>query len=144
MANLIICEPQDLADDHVLIRMDARKCQTQRDFYETLAEKLHFPDYFAFNLDSLDEMLNDLSWIEDRNLALYFDHTEHFLINERNENKVLAILDLLDAICEDWKWYEEDTEGLEEDEEPIPKKSLVVGFEKGTRIDLLFNNLVNR
>jgi RNAse (barnase) inhibitor barstar len=139
MSNLFISTKSELEGDAVVISIDSRNCTTLKDFYETIAKKLHFPDYFGFNLDSLDELLSDLSWIEDSKLALFFTNTEHFLINERNEDKVLSLLDLIDAICEDWKWME--AEGDEDDEDYIPKKSLVVGFENGPRIDEILNNM---
>jgi RNAse (barnase) inhibitor barstar len=139
MANLFISTKDELKVDAAVIEIDSRTCTTLKDFYETLAKKMYFPDYFGFNMDSLDEILSDLSWIEDERLALYFTHTEHFLINERNDDKVLSILDMIDAICEDWKWMEDD--GDENDEDYIPKKSLVVGFENSFRIDEILNNM---
>lgn len=142
MANLFICTKEELDGDAAIIEIDSKSCTTLRAFYETLAQKLHFPDYFGFNMDSLDELLNDLSWIEDAHLALYFKNNEHFLINERNEEKVMSLLDMMDAIAEDWKWFEE--EGDENDVEFIPKKSIVFGFEFSIRIDTLLNNLTEK
>jgi RNAse (barnase) inhibitor barstar len=139
MSNLFICTKAELEGDAAVIEIDSKTCMTLKDFYEVIAKKLYFPDYFGFNLDSLDELLNDLSWIEDPKLALYFTHTEHFLINERSDDKVLSLLDMLDAICEDWKWMEED--GDTDDEDFIPKKSLLIGFENGHRIDEILNNM---
>ena len=60
MNNLIITDTPEELDAFSLIRIDAKRCKTLRDFYETVAETLHFPDYFGFNLDSFDEMINDL------------------------------------------------------------------------------------
>jgi RNAse (barnase) inhibitor barstar len=139
MSNLFICTKADLQGDAAVIEIDSKSCMTLKDFYEVIAKKLYFPDYFGFNMDSLDELLNDLSWIEDSRLALYFTHTEHFLINERSDDKVLSLLDMLDAICEDWKWMEE--EGDPDADDFIPKKSLLIGFENGHRIDEILNNM---
>jgi RNAse (barnase) inhibitor barstar len=139
MSNLFICTKADLQGDAAVIEIDSKSCMTLKDFYEVIAKKLYFPDYFGFNMDSLDELLNDLSWIEDSRLALYFTHTEHFLINERSDDKVLSLLDMLDAICEDWKWMEE--EGDPDDDDFVPKKSLLIGFENGHRIDEILNNM---
>jgi RNAse (barnase) inhibitor barstar len=139
MSNLFICTKADLEGDAAVIEIDSKSCMTLKDFYEVIAKKMYFPDYFGFNMDSLDELLNDLSWIEDARLALYFTHTEHFLINERSDDKVLSLLDMLDAICEDWKWMEE--EGDPDDDSFIPKKSLLIGFENGQRIDEILNNM---
>ncbi len=133
MNNLIITDSPELLDDYALIDIDAKKCRSLREFYETLAEKLHFPDYFGFNMDSFDEMMNDLSWIEDERILLYFKNSAEFLINERNDDKVNTLLDLLDATCEDWKWMEDEVE--EEDATDLPpKKELIISFAPSERM----------
>lgn len=143
MNNLFITDSPEQFDDFSLIIVDAKRCKTLRDFYETLAEVLHFPDYFGFNLDSFDELMNDLSWIEDERLLLYFKNSADFLLNERNDQKVVTLLELLDATCEDWKFMDEDAEketiiaDSEEEEEDyfIPKKELAIGFSDSRRME---------
>jgi len=137
MKNLDIIEKNQIASEFSVIEIDANEVTTLREFYEILAKALHFPDYFGFNLDSLDELLNDLTWIEDEKLAVYFNNSEKFLEKERNETKVLTLLDLLDATCEDWKWHEMD----EEDEDYTPKE-LFFGFDKSQRMEQLLNKLL--
>lgn len=137
MENISICKKEEINSEFAIIEIDANRTTTLRDFYEVLAKEMHFPDYFGFNLDSLDELLNDLSWIEDEKLAVYFINSEKFLEKERNETKILTLFDLIDATCEDWKWLEVD----EEDEDAIPKKSLLFGFDKSERMEKLLNNL---
>jgi RNAse (barnase) inhibitor barstar len=133
MENLVIGDVLSIDNQYVIIEIDAAQTSTLREFYETLARELYFPDYFGFNLDSFDEMINDLSWIEDKDLALYFKNSESFLAKERNENKILTLLDLLDATCEDWKWHEGD--------EDLPKKNLKIVFQNSERIQTLLNKL---
>jgi RNAse (barnase) inhibitor barstar len=141
MENLLILEESQLSTEFTIIEIDGRKTQTLRTFYEEIARILHFPDYFGFNLDSFDELLNDLSWIEDEKLLIYIKESSSFLINERNETKVLTLLDILDATCEDWKWMEPN-ETLDEDEEDyIPKKSLLVAFAPSQHIVDILNKL---
>lgn len=137
MKNLEIIEKNQIASEFSVIEIDANEVTTLREFYEVLAKALHFPDYFGFNLDSLDELLNDLTWIEDEKLAVYFNNSEKFLEKERNETKILTLLDLLDATCEDWKWHEMD----EEDEDYTPKE-LFFGFDKSQRMEQLLNKLL--
>lgn len=137
MKNLDIIEKNQIASEFSVIEIDAGEVTTLREFYEVLAKALHFPDYFGFNLDSLDELLNDLTWIEDEKLAVYFNNSERFLEKERNETKILTLLDLLDATCEDWKWHEMD----EEDEDYTPKE-LFFGFDKSQRMEQLLNKLL--
>lgn len=143
MNNLIITDTPEELDAFSLIRIDAKRCKTLRDFYETVAETLHFPDYFGFNLDSFDEMINDLSWIEDERILIYFKNSAEFLINERNDQKVITLLELLDASCEDWKFMDEEAEKegvaendeVEEEDYFIPKKELVIGFSTSDRME---------
>lgn len=134
MNNLNISDSPEAMDDWSLLRIDSKKCRTLEDFYVAIAEALHFPDYFGSNLDSFDELMNDLSWIEDERLLIFFFNSESFLVSERNEKKVLALLDQLDATCEEWKYYREDEVDLEEGEEAIPKKDLLVTFSPSARM----------
>ena len=101
--------------------------------YVRLAEALEFPDYFAHNLDSLDELLNDLSWLPYAQLRLYFTDTQQLLLKEANPNKMLALIDLLDATAEDWYWMEEG------DDDEVPKKTLSIVFEDSPRIRTLLD-----
>lgn len=118
----------EIPADFAIIELDGDTCQTLRSFYEALAKAMDFPDDFGFTLDSLDELLNDLSWIEDEKLAVFIKNSTNFLIKERNFDKVLTLLDLLEATCEDWKWADEADEDA---------KELVFYFEKSTRAENL-------
>jgi RNAse (barnase) inhibitor barstar len=109
--------------DYKIIKLDGEKCQTLRGFYDAIAGAMEFPDDFGFNIDSLDEMLGNLSWIEEEKIAVYTENSEHFLSKERNENKKLTLLDRLSAICEEWRWIESD-----EGEEDFEKKQLTFLF----------------
>jgi len=130
MKNIAIATRQELPEDFEIAEIDASRTTTLREFYETMAEVFEFPDYFGFNLDSFDEMMNDLSWIENEKILIYFTHSDKFLEKERNKSKILTLLDLLDATCEEWRWAEGD--------DLIPKKELLIRFSPGERIgDLL-------
>ena len=139
MDNLQILKFDKIIGNPAIVEIDAKNCQTLRAFYEETAKVMHFPDYFGFNLDSFDEMINDLSWIEDENLLVYFHNSDQFLINERNETKIITLLDLLDATCEEWNWFEEDEDP--ESDEFIPKKTLKFGFSESPYISALLSKL---
>lgn len=143
MNNLFITEsPEELAD-YSLITIDGKLCKSLAQFYEAIKEKLHFPEYFEPNMDSLDEVLNDLSWIEDERLLIFFKNSSEFLINERNEKNVTSLLDLFDITCEDWKFMDAEAEeealvvNSDEEEEDyiIPKKELLIGFSPSERME---------
>ena len=137
MKNLDIIDKNQISNEFSIIEIDASEVTSLREFYEVLAKAMHFPDYFGFNLDSLDELLNDLTWIEDEKLAIYFNNSEKFLDKERNETKILTLLDLLDATCEDWKWHE-----MDEEDEDYTQKELFFGFDKSQRMEQLLNKLL--
>ena len=134
MNNVAIAPPEELPEDFDLVEIDATRTGTLRAFYETMAEVFEFPDYFGFNLDSFDEMINDLSWIENEKILIYFTRSDKFLEKERNESKILTLLDLLDAACEEWKWADDE----------VPGKELLIRFSPSQRIQRLLesNDLV--
>ncbi|GAB2800228.1 hypothetical protein GCM10027275_52840 [Rhabdobacter roseus] len=103
--------------------VDGQRATSLRDFYEQIARALDFPDDFDHNLDALDDLLNDLGWIEEEKVALYISHTSDWLSDEKSDEKKLMIIDLLEATAEDWKWVDED----EADE--APPKELRIVFE---------------
>jgi len=49
--------------------IDGSKCMTKDDMFETFNEILNFPDYFGYNWDSLEEMINDLD-LKDKNIII--------------------------------------------------------------------------
>jgi RNAse (barnase) inhibitor barstar len=132
MPNFLIINNVDSLIDYRIAQIDGQKAHTLRGFYEELAKALDFPEYFGFNLDSLDEMLNDLSWVNESKIAIYVTNSEQFIKKERNPDKLPTILDLLDATCEDWKWIDEDDD--------VPKKEIVVAFSPSERIIQLLDS----
>ena len=92
MNNLEIIDKEQIPAEYAIIEIDANEITSLREFYEVLAKAMHFPDYFGFNLDSLDELLNDLTWIEDEYLAVYFKNSEKFREKEINESTILKLL----------------------------------------------------
>lgn len=126
MSNFLIINNLEVLKDFHIVKIDGLKAHTLRGFYEEIAKELNFPEYFGFNLDSFDEMLNDLSWVEQDKIAIYISSSEHFVEKERNPDKLPTLLDLLDATCEDWKWVDEDDD--------FPKKDLIIAFSPSERI----------
>ena len=110
--------------DHFIAHIDGQKTVTLRQFYEEMANLLEIPD-FGFNLDALNDALNDLQWLEDKRIVLYFTNTNDLISKERDPAKMGSVLNILDATAEDWKWI---------DDEEIDQKELVVVFEDSPRI----------
>jgi len=132
MPNFFITNNLELIKSYHVAEVDGQKAHTLRGFYEEIAKVLNFPEYFGFNLDSLDEMLNDLSWLKQEKIAVYITHSENFVEKERNPDKLPTLLDLLDATCEDWKWIDEDDD--------FPKKELIFAFSPSERIIKLLDS----
>jgi RNAse (barnase) inhibitor barstar len=88
MPNFLIINNLEILKDYRIVKIDGLKAHTLRGFYEEIAKGLDFPEYFGFNLDSLDEMLNDLSWVEQAKIAIYISNSEHFVEKERNPDKL--------------------------------------------------------
>ena len=74
--------------------LNGKNCRTRTGFYHAIGQALNFPDYFADNLDSLDELLCDLSWIAEPNVAIVIFYYEEFLQDDRKlreaVNNILA------------------------------------------------------
>ena len=62
--------------------LDGEKCAVLAHFYEEIAKALNFPAYFQSNFDSLDECLNDLSWISEKEIQLLIFNYSDFLFEE--------------------------------------------------------------
>lgn len=103
-------------------------------FYNKIAEALDFPDYFGHNLDSLDELLNDLQWIKENKIVIFIENSADWLSAEKNDDKLTTLLDVLEATAEDWKWLSED------DETELNKKELRILFEDSPRLRTLLED----
>lgn len=110
--------------DYFIAHIDGQKAITLRQFYEEIADVLEMPD-FGFTLDTLNDSLNDLQWLEDERIVLYFTNTNELVSKERDPAKMSSILNVLDATAEDWKWV---------DDQETDKKELVIVFEDSPRI----------
>lgn len=137
--NLSLKNNETTFENQCVFELDGTKCTTLREFYETIAKAMEFPDDFGFTLDSFDEMLNDLSWIEDESVVVFIKNSEAFLEKERNHTKLLMFLDTIDATCEDWKWTAEEYDETDEDE--FPPKRLYFVFSESQRIKNLLEEL---
>jgi len=114
-----------------IAHIDGLQALTLRRFYEEIADVLEIPDV-NFSLDALNDSLNDLQWLEDKRIILYFTNTTELISKERDPAKVGSVLNTLDATAEDWKWAE--------DEEGLDQKEIIVVFEDSPRIRKILDN----
>ena len=127
--NILICQSERELEaryaNEFIAHIDGQKTLTLRQFYEEMADLLEIPD-FGFTLEALNDSLNDLQWLEDKRIILYFTNTNELISKERDPAKVGSVLNILDVTAEDWKWTD--------DEESLDKKEIVVVFEDSPRI----------
>ncbi|QKZ11680.1 barstar family protein [Spirosoma sp. KUDC1026] len=132
--NIFICQSERELETHFadsfIAHIDGSKTLTLRQFYEAMADLLEIPD-FGFNLDALNDSLNDLQWLEDERIVLYLTNTNELVSKERDPAKLASLLSILDATAEDWKWVDED--------EDIDKKEIIIVFEDSPRIRQLLD-----
>lgn len=114
--------------------VDGSKSTSLKDFYEVIGTALEFPDYYDANLDSLDELLNDLEWLDDSQVVIWIPNSDNWLIREKSAEKIVAVIDLLDAAAEEWKWMEAD------EEEDLDIKDLRIVLEDTARIRQLLED----
>lgn len=82
------------ANGMFLAFIDGQKCSVIKYFYDEIASALNFPEYFTHNFDSLDECINDLSWIEEKQIMLLIFNYDDLLYEEKYNldvvNNILA------------------------------------------------------
>ncbi|MCE7073578.1 barstar family protein [Dyadobacter sp. CY327] len=115
-----------------IAKVDGSKATSLKDFYQEISTAMHFPEHDGKNLDALDEMLNDLEWIKEQKVIIYIENSADWLAREKSEEKLLSVIDILDATAEDWKWMDEEEEGT-------PKKELQIVFHDSERIRTLLD-----
>lgn len=82
------------AENHTrYVFIDGKACRKISDCYDTLQQQLSFPGYFGRNLDALEEMLDDLDWVNEKKIKIIISGLDSLLAAEpgKKEN-FLAIL----------------------------------------------------
>lgn len=105
MANYYILKETytQTSQNNILVAIiDGEKADTAEAFYKILGEALRFPDYFNHNIDSFDELINDLDWLEENDIRIVFKNYDDFLEEENDEIREI-ILTVLDDAAEEWK-----------------------------------------
>lgn len=81
----------------LVVEVDGNNILTLTEFYTSFAKSLAFPDYFGHNLDSFDEMINDLEWIKEKEVHIVFKNYDEFLTEENDELREILLTMLDDA-----------------------------------------------
>lgn len=89
--------PPSYPSDTFVAEIDGRKARTLRAFYQAIARKLLFPDYFGGTLDALFDCLCSLEVIGKPGIVLQISNFESFLDREKPEKRRAALDVLTDA-----------------------------------------------
>lgn len=81
------------SDNHLVVEIDALKLLTAKEIMNFLSEELRFPSYFSNNLNSFEECLNDLDWLDEKKIVLMIKNSDFLLNKEKPEIKE-AMLDI--------------------------------------------------
>lgn len=94
---------KDLIKDNArTVNINGREIVTVDEFIHELARQLDFPDYYSSSLDSLEELLNDLSWLKETRFAIVVRNYSFFLCEEKNPARKTNLLGLLNDVAEQW------------------------------------------
>ena len=74
---------------------------TRAGFFQEIAGRLHFPDYFGHNWDAVYDCLTDLNWLPAAGYVLVLDGFDQFATDEPEQWKI-ALKVLRDA-CAFWQ-----------------------------------------
>jgi hypothetical protein len=75
-----------------VIVMHGKAIPTIEAFYKDLQIALQIPNYFGHNLDALDEVLHDLSWISEKHLILILYRSGLLCVHHKEDRANLLSL----------------------------------------------------
>ena len=92
------------------IIFDGAELGTKEQLLSSMKEGLSLPDYFGMNWDALDEVLQDLSWLEGiKTVEITFTNSNMILSADTDENKAI-FREIMDSTVDYWKNAEDKIE----------------------------------
>lgn len=90
-------------DKTLTIIFDGVELGTKGQLLASMKEGLSLPDYFGMNWDALDEVLQDLSWLEGiKTVEITFTNSNMILSADTDENKAI-FREIMDSAVEYWR-----------------------------------------
>lgn len=120
---IVQTSPHDVASENRIVVLDSYWVQDLSSLYLSLSALLAFPAYFTPNLDSFDECMSDLSWLDVKAIHIHFSNTSHFL-----EKESVAMLQNVLSVVASAEQEVFDISGIE----------LHITFEYSQKISLMF------
>lgn len=108
-------------DSEINFTINAANAKEKESFFKEVSTVLFFPDYWHQNLDSLDELLNDLDWIDKSIIKIDVINSSDLLINEPEDYKK-KVLQLFDSVVQEWQNFEND--------DYRERKKVIISFKK--------------
>lgn len=82
------------------IHVDLRNVRNERAFLNKMKETFSLPDYFGYTLDGLDDCMQSLEWIEQKQVLAKFYHLDD--VRQNNEALYGQIVDSLNLYKAYW------------------------------------------
>lgn len=79
-----------------IVLLDGKYMPTIDLFYDKISKALEFPDYLGNNLDSFEEMINDLEWIKAEHILILISRSQFWLKQEEETKQ--EILDIFENV----------------------------------------------
>lgn len=86
------------------ITIELAHISTKKSFLKLMSKECHFPSYFGFNYDALDDCMRDLLWFDEDEITVIFRNLERV----KNKSKVLYvdIKESIELYIEYWNTYD--------------------------------------
>ena len=92
-----------LENKRLSIVLDGCDMKTKEELMSNMKEAFSIPDYFGMNWDALDEVLTDLSWLEDiESIDICFTNYDQVL-SSAIENDRIVFKEILDSTTHYWE-----------------------------------------
>ena len=82
--------------------IDGNDCKTWNDFLKEIGVALKFPSYYGQNIHAFRDCMNDLSWMEKRNIILFINNSEQLLENGDQFDDREYIMNEFEKITQNW------------------------------------------
>jgi RNAse (barnase) inhibitor barstar len=87
-------------DGVYVVHIKGEENKTLDEVYDTIGDQMKVPPYFTRNMDSILELLCDLSWMHERIVEIVISNYEEFLQNEMEDIRFEFLYILSDATYE--------------------------------------------
>ncbi|PCI97019.1 MAG: hypothetical protein COB15_08620 [Flavobacteriales bacterium] len=82
--------------------LDGERVKVAAQFLKEIGGIFKFPDYYGENMNALNEMLNDLDWLESDDYSIVIENFNAFLSEGKDEEKY-DLLRMLNSTADEWK-----------------------------------------